>query len=77
MQGKFEMIDLGPLTYYLGIEARQAQGSIQLKQSAYAKKVIKEAGLEDCNPTKYAMESGLKLTKKMKVNQSMRQNIEN
>ena len=63
MQGKFEMSDLGPLTYYLGIEVRQTQGKIQLKQSAYAKKVIKEARLEDCNPTKTAMEPGLKLTR--------------
>src|ERR1043165_5730093 len=63
MQGKFEMSDLGPLTYYLGIEVSQTQGKIQLKQSAYAKKVVKEARLEDCNPTKYAMESGRKLTK--------------
>ena len=31
MQGKFEMSDLGPLTYYLGIEVRQMQGRIQLK----------------------------------------------
>ena len=34
-----------------------------MKQSAYAKKVIKEARLEDCNPTKTAMEPGLKLDK--------------
>ncbi|KAL8137106.1 hypothetical protein V2J09_003107 [Rumex salicifolius] len=43
------MSDLGGLTYYLGIEVSQQRGRIALKQEAYAKKILSEAGMGECN----------------------------
>ncbi|KAD4586182.1 hypothetical protein E3N88_23783 [Mikania micrantha] len=63
MEEKFEMIDLGLLSYYLGIQVTQNNQGIIIQQANYAKKILKEAGLSDCNPTKYPMEPGLKLSK--------------
>lgn len=63
MSSKFEMSDLGKLTYYLGIEVHQGDDGIELRQEAYAKKVLKEVGLDTCNPTKIPMEFGLKVSK--------------
>lgn len=60
---KFEMTDLGLLSYYLGIEVNQRKEGIFVTQSAYAKKVLKLAGMEECNETKVPMEPGLKLGK--------------
>lgn len=56
MSQKFEMTDMGKLSYYLGVEVEQSKGCIKLKQTGYAKKIIEKAGLKDCNPTKYPMD---------------------
>ena len=63
MNKKFEMSDLGKLSYYLGIEVKQGEGHIELKQVAYAKKVLEKAGLSDCNPAKFPMEPKVQLHK--------------
>lgn len=63
MPSKFEISDLGKLTYYFSIEFHQGDNGIELKQEAYARKVLKEVGLETCNPTKIPMEFGLKVSK--------------
>ncbi|KAL4567089.1 hypothetical protein LXL04_022662 [Taraxacum kok-saghyz] len=63
MSSKFEMSDLGLLTYYLGIKVSQEKGSVTIKQESYAMKILKEAGMEDCNATQCPMEPGLKLSK--------------
>ncbi|GKD42075.1 ribonuclease H-like domain, reverse transcriptase, RNA-dependent DNA polymerase [Tanacetum coccineum] len=56
MEEKFEMSDLGLLAYYLGIEVTQSNGDISIKQSAYASKILKEAGMTDCNETLIPMD---------------------
>ncbi|KAD6120359.1 hypothetical protein E3N88_11630 [Mikania micrantha] len=63
MEEKFEMSDLGLLSYYLGMEVNQRRDGISLKQTSYATKVLKQANMWECNPTKYPMEPGLKLSK--------------
>nr|GEZ51545.1 ribonuclease H-like domain, reverse transcriptase, RNA-dependent DNA polymerase [Tanacetum cinerariifolium] len=63
MEEKFEMSDLGLLAYYLGIEVTQTNGDISIKQSAYANKILKEAGMIDCNETLISMDPGTRLTK--------------
>ncbi|KAJ9567735.1 hypothetical protein OSB04_003701 [Centaurea solstitialis] len=63
MASQFEMWDLGELTYYLGIEVSQEKGCVKIKQESYAMKILKEAGMEDCNATLCPMEPGLKLSK--------------
>lgn len=42
MLKRFEMSDLGLLTYYLGIEVLQYNGGITMKQESYAKKILEE-----------------------------------
>ncbi|KAM0001541.1 putative RNA-directed DNA polymerase [Helianthus debilis subsp. tardiflorus] len=63
MKSAFEMSDLGQLSYYLGIEVDQQKTGIILKQSAYAKKILKLAGMTECNSSKFPMHHKLKLTK--------------
>ena len=63
MTSKFEMSDLGRLTYYLGIEVTQHGDGITLNQNRYALKILQEAGMRECNPVHVPMEAGLKLEK--------------
>ncbi|KAJ0621560.1 putative RNA-directed DNA polymerase [Helianthus annuus] len=63
MKSAFDMSDLGQLSYYLGIEVDQQKTGIILKQSAYAKKILKLAGMTECNSSKFPMHHKLKLTK--------------
>lgn len=56
MSEKFEMSNLGILSYYLGLEVKQGTGKIELSQAAYAKKLLEKAGMWDCNPTKIPMD---------------------
>ncbi|KAD4385676.1 hypothetical protein E3N88_25845 [Mikania micrantha] len=57
----FEMSDLGQLSYYLGIEVDQQKNGITLKQSAYAKELLKIAGMSECNSSTWPMEHKLQL----------------
>jgi ribosomal protein L6P/L9E len=43
MQSVFKMSDLGPLSYYLGIEVHQSKQGITISQGAYAKKILEKA----------------------------------
>nr|GEW90532.1 ribonuclease H-like domain, reverse transcriptase, RNA-dependent DNA polymerase [Tanacetum cinerariifolium] len=63
MEEKFKMSDLGLLAYYLGMEVTQTNDDISIKQSAYANKILKEAGMIDCNETWIPMDPGIRLTK--------------
>lgn len=53
MSMEFDMSDLGKLTYYLGLEVEQKSGSIEVKQAAYARKLLEKFGLADYNSVKY------------------------
>ena len=59
----FDMTDLGVLKYYLGIEVYQRKDYIIITQKGYAKKVLKDAGMNDCNPTLIPMDSNVKFSK--------------
>ena len=63
MKATFQMSDLGPLSFYLGIEVYQDDSGITLRQTAYAKRVVELAGLTDCNPALTPMEERLKLSR--------------
>nr|GEW82899.1 ribonuclease H-like domain, reverse transcriptase, RNA-dependent DNA polymerase [Tanacetum cinerariifolium] len=63
MEEKFKMSGLGLLAYYLGIEVIQTNDDISLKQSAYASKILKEAGMLDCNKTLIPIDPGTRLMK--------------
>jgi len=64
MKATFQMSDLGLLHYYLGLEVTQSTDGITLGQSAYAAKILQNAGLAGCNPSFIPMEPRLKLSKK-------------
>jgi hypothetical protein len=59
----FKMSDLGELSFYLGIAVQQRGGTITLQQTAYAKKLLQRAGMEECNPCSVPMEARLKLSR--------------
>ncbi|KAL8134090.1 hypothetical protein AgCh_009238 [Apium graveolens] len=63
MNYKFEMSNLGKLSYYLGIEVAQGNGYIKLKQTGYAKKLLVNSGMSGCNPMKFPMAPKEKLHK--------------
>ncbi|KAL1189087.1 Retrovirus-related Pol polyprotein from transposon RE2 [Cardamine amara subsp. amara] len=63
MASKFEMSDLGKLTYYLGIQVNQHEEGITLTQARYAQKILEETGMENCNLTHTPMETELKLSR--------------
>ena len=78
MKDLFKMSDLGLLSYYLGIEVRQMPGYITLCQEAYARRILEEHGMDDCNPTQAPMEARLKLSKQSSappVDQTMYRSI--
>ena len=63
MASKFDMSDLGRLTYYLGIEVIQDEEGIILSQNRYAQKILEETGMRECNLTHIPMEVNLQLSK--------------
>jgi hypothetical protein len=63
MHGEFKMSDLGPLSFYLGIEVHQIEGVITMSQGVYAARIVEKAGLLGCNPCATPMEPTLKLSK--------------
>lgn len=63
MNHEFETIDLGLMSYYLGIEVNQTQEGIFISQEAYAKEVLKKFNMSSCNPVNTPIECGIKLSK--------------
>jgi hypothetical protein len=64
MQSEFEMIDLGIMKYFLGIEVDQSTKGIFVYQKKYAADIITKFRMEECNPTKTPIPLGTKLSKK-------------
>ncbi|XP_022557658.1 uncharacterized mitochondrial protein AtMg00810-like [Brassica napus] len=63
MARKFEISDLGKLTYDLGIDVRQTDEGIVLSQDKYAHKIFEEAGMHKCNLTHIPMDMNMRLSK--------------
>jgi len=61
MTSEFDMSDLGLLSFYLGLEVEQKEDYITIRQSGYAKKILTQFGMSDCNHSKVPMDPGLKL----------------
>ena len=59
----FRMSDLGKLSFYLGIEIHQQPDRITLCQTAYAKRLLEQAGLSACNSLSMPIQQRLKLSK--------------
>jgi hypothetical protein len=63
MTTEFRMSDLGPLSFYLGIEVHQDKGKITLSPRAYATRIVERPGLSRCNPSATLMDPRIKLSK--------------
>jgi hypothetical protein len=63
MERQFCMSNLGALSFYLGIEVKQTQTSIELCQNAYVIKLLEKARMLGCNPCTTPMEARLRLSK--------------
>ncbi|KAG8476415.1 hypothetical protein CXB51_033365 [Gossypium anomalum] len=62
MQHKFEMSDLGRITYFLGIEVSQTQGGIFLSQKAFVSKILTKFSIQNCKATSTPIAIGEKLS---------------
>ena len=63
MKRVFEMIDLGILSSYLGIEVEQDNSCIWLTQTLYVENILSIFKINDCNSIKTPIEIQLKLMK--------------
>jgi hypothetical protein len=52
LRNRFQMTDLGPCSYYLGMSVRRDRQNriLYLSQEAYINKVLQELGMNDCTP---------------------------
>ncbi|XP_066323684.1 uncharacterized protein [Miscanthus floridulus] len=64
MRRMFKMSDLGLMSFYLGLEVKQAGDAITLGQAAYARKLLEKADMAGCNPCHTPMEVRLRLSAK-------------
>ncbi|KAG8481294.1 hypothetical protein CXB51_026079 [Gossypium anomalum] len=63
MAQEFEMIDLGLMKFFLGLEVRQEETGIFVSREAYAKEILKKYKMAYCKPVSTPMEPGVKLSK--------------
>ena len=60
---EFEIIHIGLMAYYLGIEVKQQKDDIFIYEESYAKEILKKFKMNDCNPISTPMECRVKLSK--------------
>lgn len=60
---EFDMIDLGKMKYFLGIEVFQFDGGIFISQAKYVIEVLRRFGMEHSNSVENPMVPGLKISK--------------
>lgn len=59
----FGIKDLGPLKYFLGIEASRTSDGLVLSQRKYTLDILEEAGVQGCRPSNFPMEQNLQFQK--------------
>lgn len=63
MQSEFEMSLVGELTYFLGLQVKQMDGTIFILQRKYDKSIIKKFGMENASHKRTPVPTHLKLKK--------------
>jgi hypothetical protein len=63
MQNEFEMLLLGELSFFLGLQIRQSNQRIFISQTKYIREMLKRFGMEDCKPVITPMQTSCKLSK--------------
>ncbi|KAK3028014.1 hypothetical protein RJ639_040013 [Escallonia herrerae] len=66
MAEEFEMIAIGLMSYYLGIEVKQRDDGIFISQEIYAKEVLKRFNMENYNPISIPIDIEKKLWRHVK-----------
>jgi hypothetical protein len=61
LQTEFDMKDLGPLHYFLGLEIKYLENGLFLSQHKYAKDLLHKSGMDDCNTHLTPSQAGFKL----------------
>ena len=56
LSSRFKMVDLGELTWFLGIEFKRNEECIEMKQTTYLKNVLKKFNMENCKPVSTSCE---------------------
>lgn len=59
----FQMVDMGPISFYLGlkIERDREQKTIKLSQPAYIEKILRKFFLDQANPSNTPMRESMQL----------------
>ncbi|EKG09467.1 Integrase catalytic core [Macrophomina phaseolina MS6] len=59
LRNRFQMTDLGPCSYYLGMSIQRDQQNriLHLSQEAYIDKIIHQFGMDDCKPVNTPIET--------------------
>jgi Asp-tRNA(Asn)/Glu-tRNA(Gln) amidotransferase C subunit len=63
MQNEFEMLLLGELSFFLGLQIRQRNQGIFISQTKYIREMLKRFRMEDCKPVITPMQTNCKLRK--------------
>ncbi|XP_006593273.1 uncharacterized protein LOC114379003 [Glycine soja] len=63
MMQEYEMIDLGLMRYFLGMQVKQRPGQIFISQEKYADDLLKKFNMQDCKPLATPMAMNEKLSK--------------
>ena len=63
LSDRFQMTDLGPCHYYLGMTVTRdrSKRQVRLSQRAYIERILKDFGMQDCKPMATPMETKAKL----------------
>jgi hypothetical protein len=67
MESRFVMVLVGELSYFLGLQVKQMEGSTFISQSIYTKKLVEELGMNDATCKKTPETTHLKLAKEQEV----------
>jgi hypothetical protein len=63
MQNEFEMVLLGELSFFLGLQIHQTNQGNFISQTKYIREMLKRFGMEDCKPVITPMKTSCKLSK--------------
>ncbi|KAG8490237.1 hypothetical protein CXB51_015585 [Gossypium anomalum] len=62
MTKEFEMIDIGEMSYFLGVEVKQMKDGTFVSQKKYAKQILRKFNMKDCKPVAMPVDTGTKLS---------------